>query len=223
MAAVQEIAHVVSSTLDIDQVYEKFAAEVKKLVELDRIGISVIDHEAGTFSPRYVSGVRIAGRDLHAVVPLEGTLVERVLQEGTPLSREDIRSGDTYPGDPARIGAGLRSGVMVPLFCKGRIMGNLHVYSIRMGAYGTRELVILKRLADQIAPAVENAELYLQLQKRIEENAIVDEVARIVSSTLDIDRVYEKFAAEVKKLVDFDRIAISVIDHDAGTSIEIKL
>ena len=48
---------------------------------------------------------------------------------------------------------------------------------------------------------------------------VVDEVARIVTSTLDINQVYEQFAGEVTRLVDFDRIVIHVIDEHAGTSI----
>jgi len=43
---------------------------------------------------------------------------------------------------------------------------------------------------------------------------LVDLVARIITSTLNIDAVYEKFALEVKKLVDFDRMTISLIDYE---------
>jgi len=38
-------------------------------------------------------------------------------------------------------------------------------------------------------------------------------VARIITSTLNIDEVYEKFALEVKKLVDFDRMNVNLIDE----------
>ena len=218
-AVVDEIAMIITSTLDIDEVYEKFAAEVRELLDFDRIGISILDREAGTFSPTYVSGVQYAGREIHAVVPIEGTLVERLLRRGTAIMRDDIRSADIFSGDPARIGAGLRSELMVPLFCSGQITGTLHVYSLRVGAYGPKEQALLERLADQIAPAVENARLYEALQASIEQQAVVSEVSRIITSTLEIDQVYERFAAEVKELLDFDRIGISVINDEAGTYI----
>ena len=48
--------------------------------------------------------------------------------------------------------------------------------------------------------------------------ADADEVARIVTSTLDIEQVFEKFSAEVKKLVDFDRMVVHEIDTEAGVS-----
>jgi hypothetical protein len=46
---------------------------------------------------------------------------------------------------------------------------------------------------------------------------VIDEVARIITSTLEIDQVYPKFALEMKKLVDFDRVSINLVDQEAGT------
>jgi PAS domain S-box-containing protein len=216
-AVVDEVARIITSTLDIGQVYEKFAAEMKKLVDFDRVAISVIDHDGATFTPAYMSGVPWEGREVGAVVPLEGSLIERVLLTGWTLLREDLGAGDSFSGDAARLKAGLRTSISVPLFSKDRIGGTLHLLSRRVGTYGPHEQAILERMADQIAPAVENAWLYDQLQTGTEEKAVVDEIARIITSTLDIDQVYERFADEVKKLVDFDRINLSLINRDAGT------
>ncbi len=44
------------------------------------------------------------------------------------------------------------------------------------------------------------------------ERALVEEVARIVTSTLEISRVYDSFASELKKVMDFDRMSISTYD-----------
>jgi len=55
-----------------------------------------------------------------------------------------------------------------------------------------------------------------ELAKVNEAMGLVDEVARIVTSTLNIDEVYEKFALEVKKLVDFDRMNIKLVDLEAN-------
>ena len=55
--------------------------------------------------------------------------------------------------------------------------------------------------------------------KRIaQENATMAEIGRIISSTLNIEEVYEHFAEEVRKLIPFDRIAINIINHDDHTS-----
>ncbi len=112
---------------------------------------------------------------------------------------------------------GFRSNIIVPLISKGRPIGTLSLRSHKVGAFGPAEQTILERLAHQIAPAVENARLYQQLQAHTEEMAVVDEVARIITSTLEIDQVCEEFTQEMRKLVDFERASISVVNQGTDT------
>ncbi len=49
------------------------------------------------------------------------------------------------------------------------------------------------------------------------ENAVLAEIGRIVSSSLDTSEVYERLAAEVSQLIPFDRIAINLISPDGKT------
>ena len=52
-------------------------------------------------------------------------------------------------------------------------------------------------------------------QRLARENAILAEIGRIISSTLNIDDVYKLFSEEVKKLLPFERIVINLIDPEA--------
>jgi len=57
-----------------------------------------------------------------------------------------------------------------------------------------------------------------QAVKRLsQENAVMAEIGRIISSTLDIDKVYHGFAEAVRHLIDFDRIAITIMDAEHHT------
>ena len=49
------------------------------------------------------------------------------------------------------------------------------------------------------------------------QSAVVEEVARVIASPLDIQLVYEEFAKQLRRLVDFDRISIALVDRDSGT------
>ena len=89
--------------------------------------------------------------------------------------------------------------------------------SREVGTYGSREQVFAERLASQIAPAVANAELYQQLQASTEEMEVVDKVARIITSTLDVDQVFESFVQELKMVVNFDRCTINTINSEDYT------
>jgi PAS domain S-box-containing protein len=159
------IGQIMSSTLDIDEVYEQFAQEVKKLVPFDRMSINVIDYEAGVFVFRYATGRIEPGRQIPDVVSLPGTLTEHVIKTGQPVMQVNVAEDPQFSGIENFLNMGLHSVIMVPLSSKGKIIGTLSLRSQQVGAYGGREQAILERLANQIAPAVENAELYHQARR----------------------------------------------------------
>ena len=79
------------------------------------------------------------------------------------------------------------------------------------------EIVILQRLASQIAPAIENTRLFEASQRAESENALLAEIGRVISSSLDINEVYEHFADTVSSLIEFDRIGISLLNQDKNS------
>lgn len=53
-------------------------------------------------------------------------------------------------------------------------------------------------------------DVYENLEKRVEERTreieVISEVGRVITSDPNISRVYERFTAEMKRLVEFDRM-----------------
>ena len=58
-AAVAEIGRVIGSSLDIDEVYERFATEARKLIRFDRITVNLCDIRENIVTVSYVSGEEI--------------------------------------------------------------------------------------------------------------------------------------------------------------------
>ena len=146
-----EVARIVTSTLNIDEVYDQFALEVKKLVDFDRITINIIDQGAQTYLHKYLWGPSQVGRKQGDIMPLEGSWTQQVMQTKQALIREDTSYG-------------FRSGIAVPLISKGSVIGSLFLRSWQVGGYGSKEQAILERLASQIAPAIQNAVLFEKVQ-----------------------------------------------------------
>lgn len=165
MAVVDEVARIMTSTLDIEQVYEKFAEEVKKLVAFDRIYINRVDQDAGISVAKYLSGVSVPGLLSGQARPLAETQSEVVVRTGHSLVRRNIPEDLRFSDDRVHVASGLRSSIAVPLISKGVVIGTLGLRSHGIGTYGDREQAILERLASQIAPAVENAQLFQRVQQ----------------------------------------------------------
>jgi len=225
MAMVDEVARIITATLDIDEVYEKFALEMKKIVGFDLISINVVDHEAGMLVRKYDFGQPMPAPFRSDIWPLQGSHTQHVIETGQTLVRANIAAHRRFTGDQDFLEAGLNSSIRTPLIAKGRAIGTIGLYSKGTGAFGKRAQRVLERSASQIAPAVENASMYDQARESREqqrhlaqENSALAEIGRIISSSLDIDDVYYRFGEEVRKLIPFDRISVTIIDAIHGVT-----
>jgi two-component system NtrC family sensor kinase len=229
-----EIGRIISSTLNIDEVYERFTEEVRKLIPFDRIMINIINPDKKTVTFAYITGINIAGRQIGDVVPLAGTATEGVMRTRSSLlvQTENIEEvARRFPGLLSSFQAGLRSMIFVPLISKDQFIGTLSLRSTKPGAYTDQDLRLTESIGVQIAGAIANAQLFTERKQAEEalrrseessrelakENAIMAEIGRIISSTLNIDEVYERFSEEFNKLIPFDRVAINILDPKINT------
>ena len=219
-ALLSQVGQIASSTLDIDEVYERFSAQMKELVDFDRLAINIVDHEAGVFVFRYVSGLVQPGREVPDVVALKNTQTEHVIATGRPLIRGDIVSDHQFARDSLSVELGFRSTIMVPLFHKGRILGTLSLRSRRVNAYGSREQSILERLANYIAPAIENSELYSQRTKA--EEALRDSEERF--RALFEDSRDPIFMSQTGKIIAANQAALEAFgfSHDEAIGSDVE-
>ncbi len=228
-AIMAEIGRIISSTLNIEEVYGRFADEVRKLIPFDRLVINLIDTEKGIAPPLYIAGKEIEDRKIGEACPLEGSGNAEMVHTKSSLliQTEDFNEyKDRFPMLLSTFGAGFRSIMNVPLFSKGRIIGGLLLRSLKPYAYTDGDVRLAEKVGDQIAGAIANAQLFAERMRAEEaakrlsqENATMAEIGRIISSTLEIDEVYDRFAGTVRHLIDFDRIAICIIDaeHQTGS------
>ncbi|MEW6335545.1 MAG: GAF domain-containing protein [Thermodesulfobacteriota bacterium] len=233
MAVIARIGRIIGSNLDIDEVYERFAAEVRKFIPFDRIHVNLHDPDGESFTIAYVSGAEIARRMPGDKVSMAGTISEEVARRRTglflhPSTEEEIRSRFPNPAVAAIFRDGIRSIMCVPLISQGEVIGNLHFRSGESNAFDEHALSLAERIGAQIAGAIAKAGLFGDLKRAEEEQrknraraerlaeemAVIAQIGRIIGSNLDIDGVYERFAAEVRKLIPFDRIHVNRHDPD---------
>ena len=160
LAVVDEVSRVLTSTLDINQVYDQFATEAKRLLDFETININVVSMDSGTYAIKYHYGPTPSEFQGGVSTPLSGTQTEHVILTRKALIREDIAADPRFSSDERYLAVGLRSAVMAPLIYNGVASGTICVRSSLAGVYGPREQAILERMASQIAPAVENSILY---------------------------------------------------------------
>jgi len=168
-AIMAEIGRIISSTLNIDEVYGRFAEEVRKLISFDRIAINLIHSEDHTLTVAYTTGVEIPERFHGDTVLLTGTFTEEVMRTRTSqLIQEEKEIASRFPGLLLSLKIGLRSMLSVPLISKDQVIGVLHLRTTKPNAYTEKDLKLAERVGHQIAGAIANAQLFAE-RKQAEE------------------------------------------------------
>ena len=151
---IRDAAQIISSSSDEDQAYERFADELSKLIEFDRVAVNIIDEARDSLRIAWLSKQTGSSLLHRMTIPLDSTASSYVARTRKVLILEDMAELPQFWTYIRLLEEGLRSGMFVPLISEGRVWGTLSLFSRSTHAYGTKQRVILERLGCQIATAV---------------------------------------------------------------------
>ena len=155
-----EIGRIIASSLDINEVYEGFANQVRRLIEFDRLSISLVNLDDNTFTNAYILGHNVEGRQVGDVISLEGTVTSEAVRS---------RRSMIIQGDPAELKErfpnllGFPSIALAPLIYRRQLFGVLNARSSKVNAYSEVDSEVLSRVASQITPAIASSLLYADI------------------------------------------------------------
>ena len=164
---IAEVGRIINSTLNIEEVFELFAAEVSRLIKFDMIAASAIDKSQQTTTFRYWSGPAEYREKFQTTVPLSGSLTGEVLASGRPVlvhatSPEETRQRFIHLSESHR--GGVLSWLGIPMVNRGETIGALLLFSSEHQAFSNLDIALAGRVSDQIAGAIDNAELFDELK-----------------------------------------------------------
>jgi len=228
-ARIAEIGRIVSSTLDLNEVFKAFAEQVKQLIPFDRFVIAVVDEDITTGTDIFVDG---AGSDRENFDKQWDIAANNVIKSSLINQSAYVEDGATYrerveltSADPDSPYDGLQSFLLIPLLWQGRAIGSINFHSRSDSAYGEQEISLASQIGAQIAGAIATSSQFKALeeesskrQRLANEQARIAEIGRIVSSTLDLNEVFKSFAKQARELIPFQRLVISLVNPDKSTT-----
>ncbi len=163
-----EIGRIVGSSPDIQNVYERFAVEARRLIPFDRIRTNLVDFAAQAYEVSYVEGLGVPERDLGDVLSLEGSFTNHVAESQEAMivrmeSEQHIPS--TLPGLHAPFRAGVRCSIGAPVISGDRTAGVLILDSTEPDGFEQHHVELAQRIANQIAGAIVNSQLFSARQR----------------------------------------------------------
>ncbi len=206
-AILLEIGEEVSSSLELEQVLEKAAALVRRLVPYEIFAVLLLDEAAQELYFRFAIGYS------REVVDTWRIPVGRGITGTAVLTRQPVLVGDVR-NDPRYLSAieFVRSELAVPLVVKGRTIGVLDIQSRELDSFTREQQQVLALVAGRLASAIENAQLYESARNRAETLRVLNEVGREASSILNVEELLRLAADMIKRVIDYQMASILVYD-----------
>lgn len=212
LSLVNNLTRIITSSLNLNEVYEGFAEELRKNMDVDWATVVMIEGDELRFCAlsSKIDSVWRTGDTL----PLAGTATEYIARTKKPLMEPDLAEERKFWTGKHHLERGIRSIVYLPLIVRGEVFGALIVASRRPHAYGEKELALLRDIAAQISLPIQNARLFEDTERKRQLLTSIVRVTKAITSDVDFSKVFQTFIAELQSLVHFDRASITIAEGD---------
>ena len=214
--ALHNIAHTLSSTLEIDEVLERILQNVGKVIPHDAASVMLLDAEgkiARVVSQHGYERYGLTDWVTTKTLPIaEFPDMLRAAQTRTPQIISDTQAIQDW--QIFQETAWIRSHVTVPIQQDGQVIGFLMLESATPGFFQPEQANVLHAFADQTALAIHNARLFTaERDQRTLAEALRDS-ARAINSTLEFDEVLDRILQNLAKVVSYDVANVLLVEGD---------
>jgi len=203
---INHLIRTITSSLDIQGIFEGFIHDLKNLVDIDGASIASIENDMLRFLALSVPADSLWL--VNGKIPIKGTAMEWVIANKEVLYEPDLVTQKRFSPLANNLSQGANSIIYLPMIVKDEITGCLVVASKRADAYNARQVRLLERLALQIAAPIENLKLYATAEQR----ARVDELTGLFNRR----HFDEQFKVEVSRHSRYNQeLSLLMLDLDS--------
>jgi PAS domain S-box-containing protein len=210
--ALRGTIHLLSATLDLDELLELTLEKLAEVVPSDTSSILLLEGNMLSVFAARGFGERTP-EVLQASFDIREDISDDVIRVGQPLIVADVQQEGRWaliPGAEC-----VRGWLGVPLLAKDRAIGMLCLDSVTPGRFSEEEAQIALAFANQVAVAIENSRLFEEAGKRARQLQTAAEVSRAASSILDPDELLRQAVDLIRERFGLYYTGIFLVD-DAG-------
>lgn len=215
-----ELGRDVSNTLDLDTILTRTVERLEVAFQGGTIALLNDDNEL-----EIVAAVGQIDDDARQVRLKVGQgICGWVVERGIPFLSNDTQNETRVLPAARDIGTNrlIRSYIAVPLRTGGRVLGSLNVESDQPNAFTYEDVDLLEAVAAQIGGPIASTRLYQeaqllaeQVKRRNEHLTVLNAVARMAVSTLDVDRMLAAVIEQIQQGFGYDHVELYMVEEDA--------
>jgi sigma-B regulation protein RsbU (phosphoserine phosphatase) len=209
-----EVADVVNTTLDLDTTLRRVAELVRKVIDYEIFGILLLNEKTQELYFRFSVGHQREVAERMRIKLGEG-VTGAAAQKGEAILVDDVAADSRYiPVLP-----NVRSELAVPLIVKNRVIGVIDIESPQPHHFTEEHKRLLTLIASRMAIGIENARLYTRISRQARTLLLLNEIARELTSILNVDELLKRVGELLSRLIDFQMFSILLLDS-AGTTLQ---
>ncbi len=206
------IGQTINSTLDTDAILDQLTDAAMQATHATHGAALVVSPEHPRFDRRSLRGYspELAGKARAMLLPLDQGVNGRAYRTRQVVYVRDVRTDPNYfPLIPDT-----RSELAVPILRSGQALGNLDLQSSEQDAFRDVDLDFLQALTDQVAIALENARLFEETRRRLDEMSVVSNVALVGAAGRPFDETISRATDALARLWPDASLGYMFVDED---------
>lgn len=129
------------------------------------------------------------------------------------LIKDFDKEKENLPVKARVIGEAAKSLLAIPLLFKDKVIGVMSLQSYKPNTFDERDKDFLSTVAGQVSMAIENARLYEETCKKLNESLLLNEVITAGTSTMKFNELIDKLIEPLKRNLSFAAFNIHLIDE----------
>ncbi|MFB0546175.1 MAG: GAF domain-containing protein, partial [Anaerolineae bacterium] len=169
LITLRDVGRVVNSTLNLENLLNLVMDKIISVTGAERGFLMLIDEETGELDFKVARNMDRETIDSSSF-EISRSIVYRVAKEGAPIVTTNAQADPRFSAQASVVSYSLRSILCVPLRVKDKITGVIYADNrIKAGLFGDHDRDLLAACADQAAMAIENARLFENVKRNLEE------------------------------------------------------
>ncbi|MGC2194974.1 MAG: SpoIIE family protein phosphatase [Terriglobales bacterium] len=204
-----EVADVVNTTLDLDTTLRRVAELVRKVIDYEIFAILLLNEKAQELRFRFQTGYPREYAERARIKVGQG-VTGRAAQLRQAILIEDV----TKENDYIEAIPNVRSELAIPLIVKNRLIGVIDIEARAPGYFTDEHRRLLTLIGSRMAVGIENAQLYTRTTRQARTLLLLNEIARELSSILNVDELLKRIAELLNRIIDYQMFSILLLDEN---------
>ncbi|HNE02980.1 MAG TPA: diguanylate cyclase [Anaerolineales bacterium] len=118
--------------------------------------------------------------------------------------------------DPYYYSTSTKSGsaICTPIFKQDALYGVLYVESFDLDAFDELDIITLETLASQMSASLQRAELYAQTQNDLLTLRTIQNISKLITSSLDLETISQTVVRSLKESFDYTHVSIYLLEDE---------